>query len=310
MKVTKFCFHLTALCEQLLCIRRVGCLFCTRVGRWLIPSTTDKLYPCIARAQCNRSAILSFMYSCYATLLGKMIKGGRPSAGSVTGDSLQVLAPQFVRVKKRTIMTEKACKKEGGSDEKVEDRRASVVFVGKSASLMLKEARGSRVKVVSPTSRSTPGASTTPGGKRQLAATQEGEGGAVERKVAKKTKLEEDVPVRHSSKRKKRRRHGQKVVTAPAKKDHLEEALSYLKTWHTQRESWSFRKKMQVCLLEHMYNSEKVARTHAHTHTHSCSDLVWLPMFRLASHSLHPSSSTWKALRERAEQLKCRGPRR
>ena len=280
-------------------------------------------------------AILSFMYSCYATLLGKMIKG-RPSGGSVTGDSLQVVAPQFVRVKKQAIVTEKASEKKGGSDEKVKDRRAGVVFVGKSASLMLEEAGGSQVKVLSPTSQSTPGACTTPGGKRRLATTQEGEGGAVEREVAQSTKLEEDVPVRHSSKRKKRRRRGQKVVTVPTKKDHLEEALSYLKTWHTQRESWSFRKKMQVCLLEHMYNSDKVARTHTHahthmharththtwmharththahthTHTHSYTDLVWLPVFRLASHSLQPSSSIWKASRDRAEQLKCRGPRR
>ena len=248
---------------------------------------------------------------------------GRPSGGSGTGGGMHVAAPRFVRVKKRAMVTEEACGKEGET-VKVGDKRAAVAFVRKSTAVLLEEAGGSQDKDFSLISSSKTDAHTTAGGKRRLPASQQGEGGALEGKVAKRMKLEEDMPVRNSCKgRRKRRKRGQKVVAAPAKKDHLEEALSYLRAWHNQRETWSFKKKMQVCLLEHMYDSSKVTHTRAcsqgmhmraHTHTTHVHILLYtctvLFLFRLASRSLQPFSSTWKAYRGRAEQQRCRGPSR
>lgn len=201
-----------------------------------------------------------------------MIKG-RTSGGSGTGGGMYVAAPKFVRVKKRAMVAEKACGKEG-ENAKVGDKRVTVAFVRKSTAVLLEEAGGSQDKDFSLISSSKTDTCTTPGGKRHLPASQQGQGGALEGKVAKRMKLEEDMAVRNSRKgRRKRRKCGQ-VVAAPAKKDHLEEALSYLKAWHNQKETWSFKKKMQVCLLEHMYDSSKVTHTHKSLlsrHAHACT---------------------------------------
>ena len=223
--------------------------------------------------------------SCCATLLGKMIKG-RPRGSSVSTGIERAEAPRFVRVKKRTTVEEKASDKESGSNDKVADRRTNVVFVRKSAATLLGEAGGHGVKALSPASSSMTGAHTTPGGKRHLAAALQREEGDLLGKTAKRTKVEGDTPVSNSRRgKRKRRRRGQKVVVALAKKDYLEEALSYLKAWHSQRETWSFRKKMQVCLLEHMYDSSRVRQTHMHTHTLPCL-AAFVAVFRLPSHTL------------------------
>lgn len=223
----------------------------------------------------TESGLLAFDVQLLCSLPGKMSKG-RPSGGSGTGGGMHVAAPRFVRVKKRAMVAEEACGKKG-EPAKVGDKRAAVAFVRKSTAVLLEEAGGSQDKDSSLISPSKTDAHTTAGGKRHLPASQQGEGGALEGKVAKRMKLEEDMPVRNSCKgRRKRRKRGQKVVAAPAKKDHLEEALSYLRAWHNQRETWSFKKKMQVCLLEHMYDSSKVTHTRAfsqgmnmHPHTHT-----------------------------------------
>ena len=223
----------------------------------------------------TESGLLAFDVQLLCSLPGKMSKG-RPSGGSGTGGGMHVAAPRFVRVKKRAMVAEEACGKEGET-AKVGDKRAAVAFVRKSTAVLLGEAGGSQDKDSSLISPSKTDAHTSAGGKRHLPTSQQGEGGALEGKVAKRMKLEEDMPVRNSCKgRRKRRKRGQKVVAAPAKKDHLEEALSYLRAWHNQRETWSFKKKMQVCLLEHMYDSSKVTthkslisrHAYACTHTH------------------------------------------
>lgn len=196
-----------------------------------------------------------------------MIKG-RTSESSVSG-SVRVEVPRFVRVKRQAKVagTVSDSGKGSGSD-KVGDKKVTAVFVRKSAATPLKEEGSKRSKETSITISPKGDVYKPPGGKRRLSAAHHGEGGVSEGSRAKRTKVETEVLARKSKRKKKK--HGQKVVVTPAKKDHLEDALSYVKAWHNQRETWSFKKKMQLCLLEHMYDSSKV------THTHTAATSVCL----------------------------------
>lgn len=72
-----------------------------------------------------------------------------------------------------------------------------------------------------------------------------------------KKHIEVEMPqkVRRKTKKKK-----SKISSSAAKKDHLEEAISYLQLWHSDRKAWSFRKKLQSCLLDSMFDHSKVKR--------------------------------------------------
>ena len=201
-----------------------------------------------------------------------MIKG-RPSGSSVSG-GVCLEVPRFVRVKRQTKVA--GTVRDSGKDcssKEVREKKVTAVFVRKSASTPLKEEGDKRSKEPSTAISPMEDVCTSLGVKRHLSTVHHWEGGLSEGCCAKRTKVEEAEVLVRKSKKKKR---GRKVVVPPLKKDHLEEALSYLKAWHNQRETWSFKKKMQLCLLEHMYDSSKVTHTHTH-HTpaiHVCAHIV------------------------------------
>ena len=62
--------------------------------------------------------------------------------------------------------------------------------------------------------------------------------------------------------RRKKRKKKTKVSKPPTlltKRDHLEDALSYLRLWYTDQKTWSFKKKLQNHLLDNMFNKLKVS---------------------------------------------------
>ena len=74
------------------------------------------------------------------------------------------------------------------------------------------------------------------------------------------TAIDKSSPKRKKGRRKKSSAVSVKLTDSPSLVSKRDAALSYLQQWHTDRTSWSFKKKQQLWLLQNVYDKSQVRK--------------------------------------------------
>ena len=151
------------------------------------------------------------------------------------------LSPRFVKVGRRTPSGEKA-----GIPGRppIGTQKKQALFIKPSASSTVKETKEEHTVKNTTMSHKLSGESLTSSPAQQPVNSNHNED-----KTARKVRR----------KKRKKKAKVSKPPTLLTKRDHLQDALSYLRLWYTDQKTWSFKKKLQNHLLDNMFDKLKVS---------------------------------------------------